>query len=238
MKYLIFGASTGIGKALAEELYQKGHDITLASRRIHLLENIKQNLEGVPNIISCDISQEEQVKQTISYADKQMSGIDIIVINAGVGMNEQILKEELKVIETNVKGFTLAARKAFDYFSNRNKGHVVGITSVARFRGFYPSFAYSASKAYDHIYLEGLRHQAMRENLNIYISEIMPGFIDTPILKNKEVLFWVASAQKAANLIIRAINRKANKAFIPGKWWLPAFLLNWLPQKFLVKILP
>jgi len=93
--------------------------------------------------------------------------------------------------------------------------------------------AYFASKAYQINYLEGLRQKAKDTKLPICVTDIRPGFVDTAMAAG-ENLFWVASVEKAANQIYKAIEHKRDVVYITKRWRIVGFLF-WILPKFIHK---
>jgi short-subunit dehydrogenase len=114
---------------------------------------------------------------------------------------------------------------AYGYFEKHPPGQIVGISSVAALRGNPLAPAYNASKAYQSNYLQSLRIKSRKAGKDIRVTEIRPGFVDTDMAKGDK-LFWVASPEKAALLMYKAIIRKKRVAYISRRWRIFAFLLK------------
>lgn len=125
-------------------------------------------------------------------------------------------------------GFVKIAAFSFNYFRKQGHGQLAVISSVAALRGNSFTPAYSASKAYVSNYAEGLNIKARKLHLDIIVTDIRPGFVNTKMAKGNGQ-FWVASVTKAARQIIAAIAAKKRVAYITKRWWLVAFLLKRLP---------
>ena len=134
-----------------------------------------------------------------------------------------------------MSGFTALAVVCMNYFIQRKTGHLVGISSIASIRGSDSCPAYNASKAFMSNYLEGLRVKARKSKLDISVTDIQPGFVDTAMAQG-EGLFWVASPSKAANQIFRAIQQKKKRVYITKRWAIIAWLLKVLPSCLYAKI--
>jgi short-subunit dehydrogenase len=135
----------------------------------------------------------------------------------------------------NVLGFAAIASLAFNYFRKVGKGHLVGITSIAGLRGTPHTVAYSGSKSFDSVYMEGLRAIAAKEGKAITVTDIRPGFVDTAMAKGK--VMWCASVEKAANQMMTAIRRKKKVVYVSKRWNIIAFLFHILPDWIYNKII-
>jgi short-subunit dehydrogenase len=165
-----------------------------------------------------------------------MSGFDVVVINAGVGFQKATAAQEVATIDINVRGFLGLARWSYDYFKTQQSGHIVGISSIAGVRSSAYSPEYHASKAFMSSYMEGLRFRSAKSFGHIAITDIRPGYVDTPLTKGQKGMFWVASSEKAATQIANAIERKTGVAYITKRYWLIAWLLRLLPDWAMAKI--
>jgi short-subunit dehydrogenase len=234
---IIVGASSGIGRELAVILSEKGYVVGLAGRRIQLLEELKHHLPGPAFTKQMDVADHPEAIKRLEELIAEMGGLDLIVLSAGTGFINPDLnwKEEQQTIEVNVTGFTAMANVAFRHFVKVGGGHLVGISSIAALRGSREAPAYNASKAFMANYLEGLSNKAAKAGLPIVVTDIQPGFVDTAMAKG-EGLFWVASPQKAAQQIYRAIQRKAKRTYVTKRWRLIAWLLKTLPDALYARL--
>ncbi|MFH1966047.1 MAG: SDR family NAD(P)-dependent oxidoreductase [Acidobacteriota bacterium] len=235
-KAIIIGATSGIGRALAQVLSANGYVVGITGRRLHLLEQLKDELPNQTYIRSMDVSQESAVGALQMLID-EMQGVDLVVLNAATGsIDMELLWEKEKItIETNVLGFAAAANVAFHHFQHRGSGHLVGISSVAGIRGGGGAPAYSASKAFVSNYLQGLRYISEKRKLNITVTDIQPGFVDTAMAQGDHV-FWSALTQKAAAQIYRAIRKKKKHTYITKRWRIIAWALKVMPDGFYNKL--
>jgi len=230
-KALIMGASSGIGKELAKILSGKGYIVGLAARRIDLLHELQKELPNKSFVKQIDISKTEDAELKFKEMITEMGGVDLVVISSGYGDLNSKLKWpiERETIDVNVTGFALIAGISMRHFMERGSGHLVGISSIAALRGNRSAPSYAASKAFVCNYLEGLRHMAIKSGKPIYVTDVQPGFVKTPMSKGNN-LFWISTAEKAANQIYDAIAKKKNHAYITKRWRLIAWLLKAVPD--------
>jgi short-subunit dehydrogenase len=230
-KVIIIGATSGIGRELAKVFSSKGFEVGITGRRTNLLEDLSKELPGKSHWAQMDVRDPDAAVQTLDKLSSDMGGLDILVINAGVGHDNPSLDWQLEkeTIDTNVSGFTALADAAMRYFIKSKSGHVVGVSSIAGIRGSDLVPAYNASKAFMASYLEGMTRKVTKERLPVAITDIQPGFVDTPMTKG-EKMFWVASPQKAARQIYDAILKRKEKAYITRRWAIIAWVLRLLPR--------
>jgi short-subunit dehydrogenase len=227
---LIAGASSGIGKKLCELYASEGKRVGIIGRRLHLLQEIKNNYPEQVSILQHDISMDDTCS-VISNFILDLGGIDKLILSAGVGqLNPNVhLDIEKKIVETNVVGFISVMNAAYHYFINKGHGQIIAITSIAGARGNNTTLAYNASKSFQSVYLESLRLNINKEGKNIIVTELIPGFVATDMAKGDRI-FWMASLNKAAMQCKRAIDHKKERAFITRRWKLIYTILKFLPS--------
>ena len=228
---VIIGASSGIGKALALKLSQQGYNLALCARRYDRLEALQKSLETEVIIQQMDVTNFSSLPNKLDELSNQLRVIDLVIICAGTGHHNPDLKPDLEcdTIDTNVTGFTVLSGIFYQYFKNQGHGHVVGISSILALRGGSSAPAYNASKAYMLSYMQGLRIKSLKENLNINVTDIRPGYVDT-IMAQSDNIFWMASKEKAVKQIIVAINKKKPYAYVTKRWRIFAWFLKVAPD--------
>lgn len=236
MKVIIVGATSGIGRALAIRMSNAGYTIGITGRREELLDSLAAELSGECFKSVFDVADMHAAETAFNKLLADMGSVDIVVYNAGVGSLdlELPLAKDLHTIAVNVTGFTVVVNSAFQYFRNRRKGHIVGISSVAALRGGKAA-AYHASKAYMSSYLEGLALVSAAQNLHLSVTDVRPGFVDTAMIQAAD-LFWVAPVDKAAAQIFTAIEQKRRCVYVTKRWRMLAILLPLLPFSLLRRI--
>ncbi len=184
---LITGASSGIGKALALGLAKENCNLVLCARRLGLLEVIDNEIKKInPRIniviVKADVSQEKEVVKLFQIGIERFKKIDIIVNNAGRGLQSPIQQistnEWNSVINTNLTGVFLCSREAVKHMLTKKiKGHIITICSIA---GLYGASNYSAYCASKHA-VAGFNRSLWLElrKKDIKISTVYPARIDT-----------------------------------------------------------
>ncbi|MDE7437662.1 MAG: SDR family NAD(P)-dependent oxidoreductase [Muribaculaceae bacterium] len=219
-KVIIMGATSGLGRALAERYIKAGWNVGAAGRNEKALAELTalapdQVVTAKIDILSDDAPAE--LRQLISLC----GGMDTYLHCSGVAMlNEELsLDTELKICETNAVGFTRMCETAYHYFeTSREPGRLVAISSIAGFRGLEMLPAYSASKAYDSVLLEALRQRADGRNLPLRVVDIKPGWTRTPLLADDKHYMLEMDAETVADLIFKA-SLKAKRSVVIGLRW-------------------
>jgi len=235
-KIIIVGATSGIGKRMAELYIEEGHLVGITGRRLELLQQAKQQFPQHVEFECFDIRGKENISHIQSLVER-MSGLDILVISAGNGEPSDQLSWEIDktTIETNVNGFAEIANWGFNYFIEQGHGQLATLSSIAALRGSSQAPAYSASKAFQSSYFEGLAIKAGKLKKDISITCIEPGFVDTKMARSEKI-FWMVPVDKAARQIIRAIRKKKRKVYISRRWWIIAKLFKWMPYWLLKRL--
>lgn len=228
---VVVGASSGIGKAVAEELTAAGWKVGLTSRKLENLEELVIRLGDrvLPKVI--DVDDPENARAGLRALAEDLGGVDLWVLNAGTGiLNRDFAWEpERQTIATNVMGFAAMTDVAVHHCVARGEGRIVGISSVAKKRGHPFTASYSGSKAFVSLYLDGVREYLRRKAPKVSVTEVAPGYIDTPLQQFDEA-FWVASAETAARQIVAAAISRRKHAYIPRRWGIIAALLSLAPH--------
>ena len=233
-KVIIVGATSGLGRGIAETYISRGWQVAIAGRRTALLKEVAG---AHPNVIhdTLDVTDTARCIKVLESLTERLGGLDLLVLSSGVGRQNAALNFDLELptIETNVRGWTAIVDWAYKLFATQGHGHLAAISSIASVRGLAPAPAYSASKAYQAHYLEALRQRAMASGRPLYVSDIRPGFVDTPLLANPKQFFWVLPPEKAVRAIVRAIDRRRGVATITCRWALIAPIMRLLPTRLL-----
>jgi short-subunit dehydrogenase len=229
-KAIIIGASEGIGRELARVLAGEGIVLGLAARRLELLTALQNELPAKSHVKRIDVSRTEEARKLLDELVREMGGVDLIIISAGVIFQDPGWDEERATIGVNVTGFTAMFNYAFNYFCKKGTGHIVGISSVAAVRGGHCSSVYNASKAFVSSLMHGFRIRARRMGANIQITDVMPGHVSTGMMVGQRGAFWVIPTERAARQIAAAIKKKRKHAYITPRWRIVAGMMRILPD--------
>lgn len=228
-RILIIGATSGIGKQLADIYISKGCLVAITGRRSARLDELKKKNPSQIFISCFDVTAFDNTGKIDALID-ELGGLDLLIYNAGLGLpsDELVCENEMTTTKTLVTGFVEVSAHVFNYFVKQGYGQIALTSSVAGLRGSGKAPAYSAGKAFMSNYAEGLNIKANRLKKNIVITDIRPGFVQT---KNEKFpgRFWVATTEKAVSQIVKAIERKKKVIYITRRWWLVAQLMKILP---------
>lgn len=183
---VVTGASSGLGAAFVIDLVNTGLRVVALARRLDRLEELKTKVDydngGELHTIKCDVTVEQEIKDAFTWIDENFDGIHILVNNAGVMRDLNIIDNDntesmRQVLDTNIMGVLLCTREAFQSMKARNiDGHIVIINSTAGhnvpFLGpQFPSLnIYPATKFAMTAVSEILRQEFQSQETNIKIS--------------------------------------------------------------------
>ena len=224
---IVIGASSGIGFEVARLLLKDGWKVGVAARRMDLLQNIGY-VDAAERIDVNDPQASEQLRGLIS----DLGGMDLFFYASGIGKQNRTLEEDIEIqtATTNGVGFTRMIGEAYRYFAEKGEGHIVAITSIAGTKGLGPAPAYSATKAMQNVYLQALEQQAITRGLNIYFTDIRPGFVDTALLSGGNHYPMMMKPEDVAQDIMSAIKHKKHICVINWKFRLLTMLWRRIPR--------
>ncbi len=231
-KVIITGATSGIGRELAIQLSQKGYVVGLIGRRKERLLELKESIGDSVFIEALDVTDFEKAEETYQSLIEKMGGLDIMILNAGVGRDHLKLNwdSDKQTIDVNVTAFVHGANFAFQYFMKQKKGHIVGMSSIASTLASGRAAAYTASKHFISNYMTGFRQKANKMELDIAVTDIKPGYVESEMTENNKNMFWVATTEKAVKQMVRAVETRKRHAYITKRWRLIAWVAKLAPQ--------
>jgi len=178
---IITGASSGIGKSLAYECAKRGANVVLAARQYVTLCQITEKLQQEYKIkalaIQCDVTIEEDCKQLVKQTLTTFGKVDVLINNAGMSMRSLFKDADLKVLKTlmdvNFWGTVYCTKYALPEII-KTKGSVVGVSSIAGYKGLPGRSGYSASKFAMNGFLDSLRVENLKTGVHVLTA--CPGF--------------------------------------------------------------
>jgi short-subunit dehydrogenase len=233
-KVFITGASSGIGSALAARYAGAGAVLGLCARRLEPTQALLERLRAEGACYQVDVTDAPTIQAAAQDFVRRFGTPDIVIANAGVGAgtlteNAEDLSVFRTIINTNVLGMVATFQPFVEPMRARASGTLVGIASVAGFRGLPGGGAYSASKSAAITYLESLRVEL--HGSGVSVVTICPGYIRTPMTAaNRYPMPFLIDADDAAGRIARVIAAKRRFAVVPWRMALVAIVLRRLPR--------
>ncbi len=219
---VVTGASSGIGKALTFEALKQGASVAVCARSLDKLKELYGNIdESQLFYMPADVSKEEDCRKFLEAVAQKWGRVDVLVNNAGISMRALFEDTDLSVIrelmDVNFFGAVYCTKYALPHIL-KNKGVIVGVSSIAGYRGLPARCGYSASKFALQGFLESLRTELLHTGTNV--MWVCPGFTssnirnvarssdgsaqgDTPLDENK-----LMSAEECARIILDAVKQR------------------------------
>lgn len=223
-----------MGMRIATDFARAGWRVGIAARNETKLRAVKDLFPDRIEYSVIDVTAQDAVKKFEDLIE-QLDGMDILLYAAGTGWYNPGLNlgKDEATIGVNVTGFTKIINAAYRYFkdtANVSKGRIAAITSVAGMKGLGVSAAYSASKRYQWTYLQALDQLAHSQHVNVSITDIRPGFVDTPLLEGNHNYPMLMSIDYVAPRIEKAIMERRRIATIDCRWSVVSALWSMIPD--------
>lgn len=239
----ITGGTDGIGKALVEELLSRGAMVATCGRGAEKLNALRAKHAGQTlHTVVADVSREEDCRNFIQSIIDTFGGIDVLINNAGISMRALVTETDIstlrKVMDINFWGTVYCTRFALPEIIKR-KGTVVGVSSIAGYRGLPGRSGYSASKHAVNGWLEALRTELLDSGVNV--MWVCPGFTASNIRNmalNKEAQPQgettmdegkMMSAGEVAKHIVKAIEKRKRTLVLTGTGKQTIFMNKFFP---------
>lgn len=238
---VITGASSGIGEGLARWYAQKGNSLGLLARRGDRLEKLATELAPLAKKIAfrvADVRDRTGTIQAIRELESELGPTDLLYANSGVGhtntLHDLNAEGAVEVIQTNLLGAMAAIEAVYPTMLQRNSGHIVGISSLASYKGLPGAAAYCASKAGLTAYLESLRITLYKTGIKV--TTVCPGFITTPMTAKQKNMMLVMDVERAVRRITRAVDQKKKVFNFPRRMRFLLWCAKWAPDRWMYKL--
>ncbi len=219
----VVGASSGIGAELARELVRRGARVAVTARRQDRLEEVSRGLMAV---IPADATDAEALTGAAHDASAAFGGLDVVVWCAGYWHRSDATRwdpeEFRRHVDVNLLGLSTVLGAVLPGMVRRRAGHVVGVASVAGYRGLPGAEAYGATKAAQIALLESLRASLRRRGVRV--TTVSPGFVRTEMTSaNVFPMPFMVDADVAARAIADGLERGRTEIVFP---WPMAVLMK------------
>ena len=236
MRIIIIGATSGIGREVAKLYIAQGWQVGVAGRRAEELETLRKEAPEQVSTQVLDVTLEDAPCRLQSLIDK-VGGMDLFLLSSGIGKQNPTLTPdiELKTAATNVEGFIRLTTAAYHYFEKQGYGHIAAISSIAGVKGLGIAPAFSATKRFQNTYLDALDQLSRMNGLNIHFTDIRPGFVATPLLKDDNYPLLMKAPQVATS-IVKAISKKKRIVVIDWRYRILVFFWKLIPHWIWVRL--
>lgn len=239
MKVVIVGATRGIGRALARQMAEGGHELFLLGRDLTDLERSARDLEvragrpaGSIGIAGCDLGADIGFPAALDAADQKLGKFDTVVITGGLFATQDRLEAAPAftgdLLTVNFTGTVLFCEEARKRLLARGGGTLCVFSSVAGERGRKPVILYGAAKAGLTHYLEGLDHKFRARGLRVVT--VKPGFVKTTMTEGLAPPPFAGDPESVAATVLRGMARGKPVVYAPAMWALVMFVIRLLPR--------
>ena len=225
MKAVLFGASKGMGRALARLMAARGDRLFLIGRTPEDLERSARDLEirGAPTPVMtafCDLLKPESFAPALDQAERELQGFDTVVVTAGMFAAQEEMETDpelaARVLAADFTGTVLFCEEARRRLLPTGGGTLCVFSSVAGERGRKPVILYGAAKAGLSKYLEGLDHKFRARGLRTVC--VKPGFVKTGMTAGLKPPPMAGEPEAVARRVLRAIDRGRPEVYAPAAW--------------------
>ena len=214
------GASQGIGKGLCRELVRRGARVAVTARSADALLTLERELSPGVRAFPGDVTDLDAMRIIAAKIEESMGPVEVVIANAGscfyINEDEFSSKACLQLMELNYGGVLHCIDAVLPGMLKRGRGAIVGVASLAGYRGLPRAGAYGATKAALINFLEALRFQLQRRGVSVTI--VNPGFVETPLTaKNNFPMLSVITTERSARYICDGLESgKKEIAYPPG----------------------
>ncbi len=239
---VITGASSGIGKDLALVFAEWGAKLALSARRKELLEEVRAAAEKAGTealIYPVDVTDRAAMQAMADDVLAKWGHVDIVIGNAGIGglnpADHFDLDIHKRTYDINCMGLAYTLMPYIPSMVARKQGHLVGVSSLAAFRGRPNAASYSSSKSAQGVFLEAVRMDLRKHGIKV--SSVHPGFVETPMTAHDEFnMPFKIGVRESSMLIAKALKKGKPRLLYPWpmKWLvrfeglLPCAVYDWL----------
>lgn len=236
-KVLVVGASSGMGRLVAQRFIEAGCRVAVAARRTERLDDLVNMAPERVVAAKVDVTADDVAARINGLIDR-LGGIDLYFHAAGIGYYNPELEanREDVTLATNALGFTSAVDAVFNRMAaDGNGGHIAAITSIAQTKGIGAAPAYSATKRFQTTYLTALDQLSRSRRLGITFTDIRPGFVDTDFLRG-DAYPMLMKPEKVADKAFKAAIKRRRVATIDWRYRLLVAAWRLIPRPLWVRL--
>jgi len=242
MNFIIIGASSGLGRALVEELSKAGHKLLLVASDVRDLTAMASDLSlrtsGVVDSLACHIDTHDLWLADLEKKIAAAGDLDGLFFPLGWSAEQDQVcsTPELaaKLMEVNFTAIVKIISHCLPHFFARNRGYIVGFGSVASLRGRSSNVLYAAAKRALTSYFESLRHATFKTNVIVQLYQL--GYMDTSHNFGRKLIFPKADPVAVARYVVKNLNRDFGFIFFPRFWFIVQYVVRWLPWRIFKRL--
>lgn len=244
MKAIVLGGTTGIGRAIARLLVERGDRVFLMGLGDDELSRSAADLRARHpshadvGYAVCDLEHPEGFAAALDAADAALGQFDTVIVTAAMFASQDALEADVeltrRLVTVNYANTVVFCEHARKRLLSRGGGRLTVFSSVAGDRGRKPVAIYGSSKGGVAIYLEALDHKFHAAGLAVLC--VKPGFVKTGMTAGLKPPPFAGEPEQVARDVVRAMDRRKPVLYTPGMWALVMLVIRWLPRFVMRKI--
>ena len=236
---LVIGATSDIGFAIAKKFASEKYSIQLAARNVNQLKTSQSDIQ-IRYGVSCSAHEFDaadfETHQAFYNSLSPKPDISIYVIGY-MNDNENVIRdwsESAKTINANYAGAVSILNVIAEDYSQKQKGAIVGISSVAGNRGRQSNYVYGSAKAGFTAYLSGLRNKLFHSQ--VHVVTVLPGFVYTKMTEHLQLpKLLTAKPEQVANTVYNAVKKKKDVVYVKWFWKWIMVIITAIPESMFKK---
>jgi decaprenylphospho-beta-D-erythro-pentofuranosid-2-ulose 2-reductase len=244
MKAIVFGGTSGIGRAIARRLVERGDSVFLLGNELPELERSAADLKAHHKSLAdvgyalCDLADPDGFAAALDAADAALGQFNAVVVTAAMFASQEALEADIelcrKLVTLDYANTLVFCEHARKRLLSRGGGWLTVFSSVAGDRGRKPVAIYGSAKAGVAIYLEAMDHKYHEAGLNVLC--VKPGFVKTGMTVGLKPPPFAGEPDQVARDVVRAMDRRKPLLYTPGMWALVMLVIRSLPRFVMRKI--
>ncbi len=244
MKAIVFGGTSGMGRAIARRLVERGDSVFLLGNDQQELERSAADLKahGKAGIVVgfglCDLAEPDGFAAALDAADAGLGSFDTVVVTAAIFASQDALEADIelcrKLVTLDYANTLVFCEHARKRLLARGGGRLTVFSSVAGDRGRKPVAIYGSAKAGLSIYLEAMDHKYHAAGLSVLT--VKPGFVKTAMTAGLKPPPFAGEPDQVARDVVRAMDKRKSVVYTPGIWALVMLVIRMLPRFVMRKI--
>jgi len=244
MKAIVFGGTTGMGRAIARKLAERGDAVFLLGIGPEELERSAADLKARSaagaqvGFAVCDLEDPSTFAPALDAADAALAGFDTVIVTAALFASQAALEEDIeltrRLVTIDYAHTVVFCEHVRKRLLARGGGRLAVFSSVAGDRGRKPVAIYGSAKAGLSVYLEAMDHKFHAAGLSVLC--VKPGFVKTGMTAGLKPPPFAGEPEQVASDVLRALDRRKPVLYTPRMWALVMLVIRWLPRFVMRKI--